>query len=192
MTMQPGSPRRSTYWQLIEGAAATQPDRLVVSDDYGRGLTIAELRDAALVTATALAESGVGAGTVVSWQLPTTLEAIVVMSALTRLGAIQNPIIPIWRENDVRHAMTQINAEMLIVPRIWRGFDHGDLARRLGHEREMCHPRVGARCSAPRHAPATACRDARRTSQGTDGLRRGRLGLLLLGNDGRVQGNSAQ
>jgi cyclohexanecarboxylate-CoA ligase len=48
-----------------------------------------------------LAEGGVGAGTMVSWQLPTTLEAVVVMAALTRLGAVQNPIIPILREREV-------------------------------------------------------------------------------------------
>lgn len=37
----------------------------------------------------------------VSWQLPTVLETMVVMAALTRLGAIQNPIVPALREREV-------------------------------------------------------------------------------------------
>ena len=44
-----------------------------------------------------LAGRGVGTGTIVSWQLPTTLETMVVMVALAWLGVVQNPLIPILR-----------------------------------------------------------------------------------------------
>ena len=80
-----------TYWSLVEEAAATHPDRVVLVDDFGRSLTNSQLRDAAERTAAGLHESGVGDSSVVSWQLPTTLETMVVMVALTRLGAVQNP-----------------------------------------------------------------------------------------------------
>src|SRR5690242_8610195 len=72
-------PAARTYWSLIETAAQTHPDRVVLADDYGRNLSNAQLRDAALTCAAALAEQGIGAGTVVSWQLPTTLETMVVL-----------------------------------------------------------------------------------------------------------------
>ncbi|EJO89595.1 hypothetical protein MCOL_V205380 [Mycobacterium colombiense CECT 3035] len=126
-----------TYWSLVETAARAHPDWVVLADDYGRTLSCAQLRDSALTCAAALAQRGIGAGTVVSWQLPTTLETMVVMTALTRLGAVQNPVLPIWRESELRFATTQLATEVFIVPGVWRGFDHISLAHRLASERPM-------------------------------------------------------
>ena len=126
-----------TYWDLVDAAASEHPDRVVLADDYGRSLTSAQLREAALTAAAGLAERGVAEGTVVSWQLPTTLETMVVMVALSRLGAVQNPLLPIWRESEVRFVTTQLATEAFIVPGVWRGFDHTRLARSLAGERDM-------------------------------------------------------
>jgi acyl-CoA synthetase (AMP-forming)/AMP-acid ligase II len=126
-----------TYWNLVESAATKHPDRVVLADDYGRSLTNAQLCAAALHTAAALADRGVADGTVVSWQLPSTLETMVVMVALTRLGAVQNPVLPIWRESEVRFATTQLDTEVYIVPGRWRGFDHVALADELSRDRPM-------------------------------------------------------
>jgi len=126
-----------TYWDLVETAAHTHPDRVVLADDYGRSLTNAQLRDAAERTAAALAQQGVGSGTVVSWQLPTTLETMVVSVALSRLDAIQNPILPIWREAEVGFVTAQLGTEVLVVPGVWRGYDHVALAAKLTSERPM-------------------------------------------------------
>ena len=130
-------PAARTYWSLIETSAQAHPDRVVLADDYGRNLSNAQLRDSALTCAAALAEQGIGAGTVVSWQLPTTLETMVVLAALTRLGAVQNPVLPIWRESEVRFVTTQLATEVLIVPGLWRNFDHTRLAHKLADERPM-------------------------------------------------------
>jgi len=126
-----------TYWGLVEEAAHAHPERIVLVDDYGRSLTNAELRDAAERTAAALAQRGIGDGTVVSWQLPTTLETMVVMVALTRLGAVQNPVLPIWRESEVRFVTAQLGTEVIIVPGVWRGFDHVALADELARDQPM-------------------------------------------------------
>lgn len=120
-----------TYWGLIADAARRQPHRRLLADDYGRSLTTLQFHDAACATAVAFAERGIGAGTGVSWQLPTTLETTVVMAALARLGAVQNPIIPILREREVGFITGQLSTEFLVVPEVWRGFDHGQLARTL-------------------------------------------------------------
>jgi cyclohexanecarboxylate-CoA ligase len=119
------------YWSLIADATQRAPDRPLLADEYGRSLTTRQLHDAASETAAAFAERGIGAGTVVSWQLPTTLETAVVMAALTRLGAVQNPIIPILREHEVGFITGQLATEFLVVPEFWRGFDYGGLARTL-------------------------------------------------------------
>ncbi len=127
-------PAATTYWSLVETAAEAHPDRVVLADDYGRQLSCAGLRDSALTCAAALAQRGIGAGTVVSWQLPSTLETMVVMAALTRLGAVQNPVLPIWRHSELRFVTTQLATEFLIVPGVWRNFDHTMLARQLADE----------------------------------------------------------
>jgi acyl-CoA synthetase (AMP-forming)/AMP-acid ligase II len=126
-----------TYWDLVETAATDHPDRVVLTDDYGRKLSCADLRDAASRTAAAFATQGVAAGTVVSWQLPTTLETMVVMVALARLGAVQNPVLPIWRESELRFVTAQLDTEVVIIPGTWRGFDHRALASGLAGKRPM-------------------------------------------------------
>ena len=127
-------PYPPTVWALVEQAAERWSDHVVLADDHGRSLTGRGLRDAAVSTAAALAAHGIGPGTIVSWQLPTTLETMVVMVALTRLGAIQNPLIPILREREVRFITNQVGTEVLITMEHWRGFEHGELARTLAAE----------------------------------------------------------
>jgi cyclohexanecarboxylate-CoA ligase len=125
----------TTYLALISDAAARQPNRPLLADEHGRSLTARQLHDAACATAAAFAERGIGAGTLVSWQLPTTLETMVVMAALARLGAMQNPIVPILREHEVGFITGQLATEYLVVPELWRGFDHSGLARALSSDR---------------------------------------------------------
>jgi cyclohexanecarboxylate-CoA ligase len=120
-----------TFWTLIADAARRESNRRLLADDQGRSLTARQLYDAACATAAGFAERGIGAGTVVSWQLPTTLETMVVIAALARLGAVQNPIIPILREHEVGFITGQLATEFLVVPELWHGFDHGGLARAL-------------------------------------------------------------
>jgi len=129
MTM--GATLPSTFWALIVEAAMERPEAPVVSDDHGRSLTRTQLRDAAETTAAALSARGIRTGTVVSWQLPTTIEAVVLLVALTRIGAVQNPLIPILREREVSFITQQVGTELLVVPEEWRGFQHGAMAREL-------------------------------------------------------------
>ena len=120
-----------TLWDLAVRAAEERPEAPVVSDDHGRSLTRAQLREAAEATAAALSARGVGAGTVVSWQLPTSLEAAVLLLALARVGAVQNPLIPVLREREVAFITRQVGTELLVVAEEWRGFQHGAMAREL-------------------------------------------------------------
>ena len=118
-----------TFWKLVEDAAAASPGRVLLTDDYGRSLTNAGLRDAAERVAAGLPA---GPGTVVSWQLPTTIEAVVLLAALARLGAVQNPIIPILREREVGLITQAVGTELFITAEKWRGFGHAAMARDLG------------------------------------------------------------
>ena len=72
----------SSWWELIDERARLTPDRPFLSDERGRRLTFGQFRDRIEVTAAGIQELGITADDVVSWQLPTTLEATVLMAAL--------------------------------------------------------------------------------------------------------------
>jgi acyl-CoA synthetase (AMP-forming)/AMP-acid ligase II len=121
-------------WELVEARAQTSPDRRMLVDENGRALTFREYRDAAEQAAAGFAARGVQAGDVVSWQLPTWLESVVLVGALSRLGAVQNPILPIYREREVGYVIRASGAKLFIVPSVWRGFDFEAMARGLAEE----------------------------------------------------------
>jgi acyl-CoA synthetase (AMP-forming)/AMP-acid ligase II len=127
-------PYPPTVWALVEQGGEQWADHVLLADDHGRSLTGRGLRNAAESVAADLATRGVTADTIVSWQLPTTLETMVVMVALARLGAIQNPLIPILREREVGFITKQVGTQVFLTMDRWRGFEHGNLARTLARE----------------------------------------------------------
>ncbi|MFJ9827127.1 class I adenylate-forming enzyme family protein [Streptomyces sp. NPDC101160] len=120
-----------TLWELVERRAALTPGRPVLLQG-DRTLTFGELRDRAERVAAGLYGMGVRPGTVVAWQLPTRIETAVLSFALARLGAVQTPVIPFYRDKEVGFALRESGAEFFAVPGVWRGFDHTAMARRLG------------------------------------------------------------
>ncbi|MFF1255318.1 class I adenylate-forming enzyme family protein [Streptomyces sp. NPDC058321] len=126
-----------TLWELIERRAALTPDTPVLiqsapdaKDD--RRLTFGELRDRGERVAAGLYGMGVRPGTVVAWQLPTRIETALLSFALARIGAVQSPVIPFYRDREVGFALRESKAEFFATPGVWRGFDHTEMARRLG------------------------------------------------------------
>ncbi|MEV4867055.1 class I adenylate-forming enzyme family protein [Streptomyces ossamyceticus] len=120
-----------TLWELLDRRAALTPDRPVLLQD-DRTLTFGELRSRAERVAAGLYDMGVRPGTVVAWQLPTRIETALLSFALARLGAVQSPVIPFYRDREVGFALRESKAEFFAVPGEWRGFDHTGMARRLG------------------------------------------------------------
>jgi len=123
--------RADTLWALVEGRAAATPDGLMVVDDAGRRLAFGAYRDRAERAAAGLQRLGVEPGTVVSWQLPNRIETFVLVAALARLSAVQNPIAPLFREREVGFITGQLGSDLLLVPSVWRDFDHGAMARSI-------------------------------------------------------------
>ncbi|MEU2077353.1 AMP-binding protein [Streptomyces sp. NPDC013489] len=120
-----------TLWELVERRAALTPD-LPVLLQGDRVLTFGGLRERAERCAAGLHAMGVRPGTVVAWQLPTRIETAVLSFALARIGAVQTPVIPFYRDREVGFALRESKAEFFAVPGTWRGFDHAEMARRLG------------------------------------------------------------
>ena len=119
----------SNFWDLIEQRARLTPDARMAVDETGRVMTFAQYRDDAERAAAGLQSMGIGQGAVVSWQLPTWLESFVLCAALSRLEAIQNPILPIYREREVGFIARQAKTDLLIVPSVWRNFAFEEMAR---------------------------------------------------------------
>ncbi|GAA3388704.1 class I adenylate-forming enzyme family protein [Cryptosporangium minutisporangium] len=124
----------AAFWDLVEESAQWRPAAVMLSDDHGRSLTTVAFRTEAERVAAGLHARGVTTGDVVSWQLPTTLEAAVLMAACARLGAVQNPIIPNFRAREVTFIVDQVRSRLVVIPEAWNGFDHGDMARTLGRD----------------------------------------------------------
>lgn len=121
----------ATLWELVERRAAATPDTVLLIDEDGQTLTCAAFRDQAERCAAGFAALGVGPGTRVTWQAPNRFETIVASFALARLGAVQTPILHLYRHKEVGYAIAATEAEMVLVPGEWNGFDYGAMVREL-------------------------------------------------------------
>jgi cyclohexanecarboxylate-CoA ligase len=127
---------RAGYWRdriitdyLDEYAAAT-PDKTAFVDSRGR-ISYGELKRMSDRCALGLLELGVQPGDVVSFQLPNWIEWLVVHLAASRIGAISNPLIPIYRDREVGFMVEAARSKVLVIPQQFRGFDYPAMVERL-------------------------------------------------------------
>ena len=144
----------TTLWELIEARVDETPDALLAVDEEMRTMTFAEFAVEAERSAAGLAVYGVGAGTVVTWQLPTWLESLVLVAALSRLGAVQNPVLPIYREREVGFITRQAGSGLIVVPSVWKGFDYEEMATGIARANGGCQVLVADR-ALPQGDPST-------------------------------------
>jgi acyl-CoA synthetase (AMP-forming)/AMP-acid ligase II len=117
-----------TVWELVERRADTTPDRPMLLVDGRPPLTFGQFRTGAERAAAGLVERGVGPGSTVAWQLPTTPEAVVTWAALARLGARQVPMLLFYREREVAFILRETGAQLVLGPGTYGGVDHAALA----------------------------------------------------------------
>ncbi|MEX0768208.1 MAG: AMP-binding protein [Microthrixaceae bacterium] len=121
----------STIWQLIEQRASQTPDATIFVTEDDTKMSFGEFREAALVCAAGLASLGITSQTLVTWQLPTCIPAIVASAALARLDAVQSPVLHLYREKELGFVMRHTQAEYCLVPSVWKGFDFTAMATAL-------------------------------------------------------------
>lgn len=114
--------------ELAESRRRDDPDTELLVDGSVR-LTAAALADRAQALAGGMVDLGLGPGDVVSWELPSWWEAAVLAIAIDWVGAVSNPIIPIYREREVGFVVRQAGTRFLVVPGEFRGYDFRDLAQ---------------------------------------------------------------
>lgn len=130
-----------TLWQLVCERANITPHKQMARDENGRTMTFGEYKSWCERMAAGLHQRGIKEGTNVSWILPSRFESLVLAGALSRLGAVQNPILPIYRQREVTFIAEQSDCRYMIVPRNFRGFDYpsmaADVAASLAHPFEI-------------------------------------------------------
>lgn len=129
--LKPGIVEAPTFWELLERRVERTPDRLMYVDGDGRQLTFSAFKATCERVAAGLRSLGVGEGTPFSWQLPTRIDTVVLSVALSRLGALQNPIIALYREREVGSLLEQTGAEWFAVLGEWRSFSYAKMAEEL-------------------------------------------------------------
>ena len=125
--------RGETIWHAFAATAQRVGARSAVVEGDAR-TSFTALADAAERLAGGLAARGVAAGDVVAFQLPNWTETLVVLLAAARLGAVANPILPIYRRREVRFILAESAARVVFVPGRYRDCDHAAMVRDLRAE----------------------------------------------------------
>jgi cyclohexanecarboxylate-CoA ligase len=129
--------RDETFDRFLAAAVAATPDKTALvayrhdRDGAPVRFTYREFDDLVGRAAAALRALGVGRGDVVAVQLPNWWEFAVTAFACGRVGAVVNPLMPIFRERELTYMLGFAEAKALVVPRTFRGFDHEAMAAAL-------------------------------------------------------------
>jgi cyclohexanecarboxylate-CoA ligase len=115
----------------LERHARERPGGLAVAESSGRELTWAALKAETERMAARLLELGVAPGEPVAFQMPNRLEFVTVALATMRVGAVCEPLMPIFRERELHFMLRESAARVLFVPDRFRGHDHAAMAHAL-------------------------------------------------------------
>jgi len=113
----------------VERWAVEQPDAVAITcinSMRGRTETVSyrQLLRIARRIAVGLADLGVQKGEVVSFQMPNWWEFAALHLACLHIGAITNPVMPIFRQRELSFMLDYAESKVFIAPKTFRGFDH--------------------------------------------------------------------
>lgn len=120
----------------LDACVAACPDKLAltalqVESGALQRFTYRELARMADRIAVGLSRLGVGRNDVVACQLPNWWQFTLTYLACSRIGAVMNPLMHIFRERELSFMLQHGEAKVLIAPRTFRGFDFEAMAAGL-------------------------------------------------------------
>ena len=120
----------------LDACVAGYPDKpaltaVQVETGAVRRFTYRELATMADRIAVGLARLGVGKNDVVALQLPNWWQFTLTYLACSRIGAVLNPLMHIFRERELSFMLAHGEAKVAIVPQNFRGFDHEQMLEGL-------------------------------------------------------------
>ncbi|WP_431028607.1 AMP-binding protein [Lysinibacillus sp. LZ02] len=124
---------QKTIIDYLYDAVGKHPDKVAIIDRKSR-YTYQELAKMVDRVALGLQQLGVEKGDVVSLQLPNWNEFIILHYAITRIGAITNPLIPIYREREVGYMIGAVESKVIIIPDTFRDFNYVNMYENLRHQ----------------------------------------------------------
>ncbi|MCW1934963.1 cyclohexanecarboxylate-CoA ligase [Pararhodobacter zhoushanensis] len=121
---------------FFDACLATNPDAMALSsitvaNGARRDLTWAQLDLLANRAALGLRKLGVGRNDVVTCQLPNGWEFVATYLGCSRIGAVFNPVMPMFREHELRFMLRHGESKVFLVPKLFRGFDHEAMAEAM-------------------------------------------------------------
>ncbi|MBS4216513.1 AMP-binding protein [Neobacillus rhizophilus] len=119
-----------TILDYLKEAIEKYPEKAAIIDKKSR-YTYKELGRLVDRVALGLLELGLKKGDVISIQLPNWNEFVILHFAATRIGAISNPLIPIYRDREIGFMVKLAESKMIVVPDEFRGFNYPEMIERL-------------------------------------------------------------
>ena len=130
-----------TLIDAFDAVLARTPNKLLVVAGRTRW-TYRETAERVEALARGMSRLGIGQGDVISIQLPNWAEFLLIHLAATRLGAVTNTLLPIYRAKDLRYILSFARTKMLFIPDRFRKFDyvalHRDLKKELPDLAHIC------------------------------------------------------
>ena len=113
----------------LDACVATCPDKLALTAVQAESgavqrFTYRELAAMADRVAVGLTRLGVGKNDIVACQLPNWWQFTITYLACSRIGAVMNPLMHIFRERELSFMLKHGEAKVVIVPKVFRGFDY--------------------------------------------------------------------
>lgn len=125
-----------TINDALDACVATCPDKLaltavqVETGDVKR-FTYQELGQMADRIAVGLSRLGVGKNDIVSCQLPNWWQFTLTYLACSRIGAVINPLMHIFRERELSFMLQHGESKVIIAPKVFRNFDFENMITAL-------------------------------------------------------------
>ncbi|MFO1218732.1 MAG: AMP-binding protein [Burkholderiaceae bacterium] len=118
-----------TLAAYLERAVRTWPDKTALvdfasDDSQVTRLSFSELDRRSNAIALGLRNHGMEFGDVVSVQLPNCWQFMALVLACSKIGAVINPLLPIYREHELEFMLNFCESKLLVVPASYRGRDH--------------------------------------------------------------------
>ena len=127
---QAGFWSQDTIFKAIERTAQAHPEREAIYDRTHR-ITYAQLVAKVNRVAATLAAQGIGAGDVVTIQIPNWIEYACVFFALERLGAVANPVSVDFRSRELEYILRFSESRGFISCDRFKNFDHSAMIAQL-------------------------------------------------------------
>ena len=145
------------FTELLRSRVEAHADKVFVTDGV-HALTYADLYDTSQRLALGLRRRGLEYGDRVAVQLPNWAAFVVIAAALSRLGAVMVPVMPIYRRDEVSHVVSDASVKMAIAPVDFKGFDYVSMFDEIRRDSDSLTTIVAVRAPENAHE-ALASRD---------------------------------